>query len=239
MRHAITKMAALHFVAAEPYRERVIAMGEPPERVFLVGGLGVDAICAHQFADRAEVEKSLGFALGSRNLLVTFHPATAETATARAPMRQSCWRRSTRFADIRLIFTLANTDAGGRAINARIKDFVAQHAERSALFASLGSRLYLSCMRLVDGVVGNSSSGLLEAPSLDIGTVNIGDRQKGRLRAASVIDARPREQRSWPRSRPAIRPSFGRGCRACAIPMAMAARPRASCASSRRPSCTA
>ena len=190
MRHAITKMAALHFVAAEPYRLRVIRMGEPPDRVFLVGGLGVDAILHTEFADRMEVESALELALGSRNLLVTFHPATADAE----PASRQCdelLRALEGFVDARLIFTLANADVGGRAINQRIESFVARNPQRSVAVTSLGSRLYLSTMRFVDGIVGNSSSGLLEAPSLHVGTINIGDRQKGRLRANSVIDCSP------------------------------------------------
>jgi UDP-hydrolysing UDP-N-acetyl-D-glucosamine 2-epimerase len=193
MRHAITKMAALHFVAAAPYRDRVIAMGEPPERVFLVGGMGVDAILATDFAGRAEIEARLGMSLGARNLLVTFHPATADAAAGRHC--EELLAALAARADTHLVFTMANTDAGGREINAHLRDFVARHGTRSVLVASLGSRLYLSCMRLVDGIIGNSSSGLLEAPSLAVGTVNIGDRQEGRLSAASVIDCAP-ERRS-------------------------------------------
>ncbi len=190
MRHAITKMAALHFVAAEPYRDRVIAMGEPPERVFLVGGMGIDAIVHTDFADRAALEHRLGLAFGACTLLVTFHPPTADPGAAGRQCAELLAALET-LPDTRVVFTMANTDAGGREINARLAAFVAHHPARSVLVASLGSRLYLSCMRLVDGIVGNSSSGLLEAPSLGVGTVNIGDRQHGRLRAASVIDCLP------------------------------------------------
>ncbi len=190
MRHAMTKMAALHFVAAEPYRDRVIRMGEAPDHVFMVGGLGVDAIKAAKLASRADIEKELRFTFGPRNLLVTFHPATAEKQDAGRQCDELLAALDAN-PEPRLLFTLANADAGGRAVNARIQDFVTNHPGRAAAFASLGSRLYLSCLDQVDGVVGNSSSGLLEAPSFHIGTVNIGDRQKGRLKAASIIDCPP------------------------------------------------
>ena len=190
MRHAITKLSVLHFVAAESYRDRVITMGEPPELVFLVGGMGPDAILRTEFADGAELERSLGMGLGSRNLLITFHPPTAEAGAATLHCEEMLAALEGR-PELHLVFTMANADSGGRQINARLRDFVARNGTRSVLVANMGSRLYLSCMRLVDGVVGNSSSGLIEAPSLGIGTVNIGDRQKGRLRASSVIDCPP------------------------------------------------
>ena len=190
MRHMITKMASLHFVAAAPYRDRVIRMGEHPDRVFLVGGLGVDAIMNTELASRAEIEKVLGFAFGQHNLLVTFHPATAEDESA-GKQCDEVLAALDAIPEPRLLFTLANADAGGREVNRRIQAFIASRPERGTAFASLGSRLYLSCLPCIDGLVGNSSSGLLEAPSFRIGTVNVGDRQKGRLKAASVIDCPP------------------------------------------------
>lgn len=189
-RHAITKLASLHFVAAEPYRKRIIQMGESPDRVFLVGGLGVDAMSRLPLLDRDDVERRLNFRLDSRTLLATIHPATAGAIDSGFECDEMLFALEA-VRDVRLVFTLANADAGGRAINERIRTFVARNPDRSVCFPSLGSQLYFSCLQFVRGLIGNSSSGLLEAPSFHIGTINIGSRQKGRLRSASVIDCEP------------------------------------------------
>jgi len=190
LRHSITKMSHLHFVAAEPYRQRVIQLGEDPDRVFLVGGLGLDSIKRLQLLARPELEASLGMAFAEKNLLITFHPVTLESATASDQMRELL-NALAALDDTRLIFTLPNADNDGRALIDMIEQFVAGHPNARS-YPSLGQLRYLSCMALVDGVVGNSSSGLLEAPSFRKGTVNIGDRQQGRLKAGSVIDCEPR-----------------------------------------------
>ena len=190
IRHSITKMAHLHFVAAEEYGRRVIQLGEQPERVFCVGGLGVDNIQRLELLDRPALEAALAFQLGPRNLLITFHPVTLEHNTSAQQMQELL----TALADLKdthLIFTMPNADTEGRVLFQQIQDFCATHPQARA-YTSLGQLRYLSCLRHVDGVVGNSSSGLTEAPSFSKGTVNIGDRQKGRLRAASVIDCEPR-----------------------------------------------
>ena len=189
IRHSITKMAHLHFVAAEEYRQRVIQLGEHPDRVFFVGGLGIDNIKKLQLLGREELEAVLGFKLGSRNLLVTFHPVTLENASSQIQMRELLAALST-LVDTRIIFTMPNADTDGRVLMDIIEQYVTQHPN-SRVFTSLGQLRYLSCMQYVDGVIGNSSSGLIEAPSFRIGTVNIGDRQRGRLKAASVIDCLP------------------------------------------------
>ena len=189
-RHAVTKMAHLHFVAAEPYRRRVIQLGEAPERVFLVGGLGVDAIGRIALLDRAALEESLDFRLRERNLLVTFHPPTLDEGDAVTQVDALLEALDALGPDTALIFTMPNADNGGRAITARIEDFVRSRANARS-YASLGQLRYFSLLARVDGVVGNSSSGLAEAPSFRVGTVNIGDRQDGRLSAASVIDCAP------------------------------------------------
>jgi GDP/UDP-N,N'-diacetylbacillosamine 2-epimerase (hydrolysing) len=189
IRHSITKMSHLHFVAAEEYRKRVIQLGEDPRRVFLVGGLGVDNIKKRNLLDRAALEASLGIKLGHRNLLITFHPVTLENATSAEQMRELLCALET-LNDTHLIFTMPNADTGGRVLIEMIEVFVANHANANA-FTSLGQLRYLSCIQHVDGVVGNSSSGLTEVPSFAKGTVNIGDRQRGRLKAASVIDCKP------------------------------------------------
>ena len=192
IRHAVTKMSHLHFVAADAYRQRVIQLGEQPERVFLVGGLGIDAIQHTVLLDRAALEASMGVVLGAKNLLITFHPVTLEQQSSEHQMAELLAALGT-LQDTRLIFTMPNADNGSRALGQMVADFVASHPQACA-FASLGQLRYLSCLKLVDGVVGNSSSGLAEAPSLGVGTINIGDRQLGRLKASSVIDCLPQRQ---------------------------------------------
>ncbi|OAJ71041.1 UDP-N-acetyl-D-glucosamine 2-epimerase, UDP-hydrolysing [Methylobacillus sp. MM3] len=192
IRHSITKMSHLHFVAAEEYRRRVVQLGEAPERVFLVGGLGIDNIKRLDLLDRAALEASLDFKLGPKNLLVTFHPVTLEKSTAGAQMTELLAALDA-LEDTHLIFTMPNADTDGRILIAMIEQFVATHPN-ARVYTSLGQMRYLSCISQVDGVVGNSSSGLIEAPSFRKGTVNIGDRQRGRLKAGSVIDCAPDRQ---------------------------------------------
>lgn len=192
IRHAITKMSHLHFVAAAPYRQRVLQLGEQPDRVFLVGGLGVDAIKRLKLLDRNDLEASLGFGLGKRSLLITFHPVTLEIGSAAAQMEELLAALAD-LDDTNLIFTLPNADTDGRVLIKTIEKFVEQHPNARA-YTSLGQLRYLSCVAHVDGVIGNSSSGLIEAPSLKTGTINIGDRQRGRLQATSVINCDPTQQ---------------------------------------------
>ncbi len=192
VRHSITKMSQLHFVAAEEYRRRVIQLGEQPEHVYLVGGLGIDNIRRLKLLDRAALETSLDFKLGQKNLLITFHPVTLETESAVVQMEELLSVLAA-LVDTQLIFTLPNADTDGRALIKMVEHFVAQYSNARA-YTSLGQLLYLSCLAKMDGVVGNSSSGLAEAPSFKKGTVNIGDRQRGRLHAASVINCEPTRQ---------------------------------------------
>ena len=189
IRHSITKMAHLHFVAAEEYRQRVIQMGEHPDRVFLVGGLGVDAIKRLKLLTREELEEALDFKLGPRNLLITFHPVTLEYNTSAHQMGELLVALD-ELEETHLIFTMPNADTDGRVLNQMIQEFCAIRPHAKA-FTSLGQLRYFSSIQHVDGLVGNSSSGLSEAPSFRKGTVNIGDRQKGRLKANSVIDCYP------------------------------------------------
>jgi GDP/UDP-N,N'-diacetylbacillosamine 2-epimerase (hydrolysing) len=189
LRHSITKMSHLHFVAADEYRRRVIQLGEEPRRVFNVGGLGLDGIERLPLLSRAELERTLEFELGGRSLLVTYHPVTLDGADSERQMAELLAALG-ELHDTRLIFTMPNADSGGRTLGAQVREFVARHPN-ARVFTSLGQLRYLSCMRAVDGVVGNSSSGLIEAPALRRGTVNIGDRQRGRLKAGSVIDCAP------------------------------------------------
>lgn len=191
LRHSITKMSHIHFVAAEKYRKRVIQLGECPEQVFTVGGLGVDNIKRLKLMSREELEESLGFKFGEKNLLITFHPVTLENATSARQMEELLLALS-KLNNTHFIFTLPNADTGGREIINIIDEFVKTHPNAQA-YTSLGQVRYLSCVAQVDGVVGNSSSGLLEVPSFKKGTINIGDRQRGRLKAASVIDCEPNQ----------------------------------------------
>ncbi|WP_277656583.1 UDP-N-acetylglucosamine 2-epimerase [Seleniivibrio woodruffii] len=188
-RHSITKMSHLHFTAAEDYRRRVIQLGEDPARVFNVGGMGAAAISRMKLMEREELEKSLGFGLGDKYIVVTFHPVTLDSTPEEEQLGQLL-RALDRF-DGKIIFTGANADAGGTVINRMLAEYVANSGGRAAAFDSLGMQRYLSAVRHAYAVVGNSSSGLAEAPSLKTPTINIGCRQAGRLRAQSVIDCEP------------------------------------------------
>ena len=193
IRHSITKMSHLHFVAAEEYRRRVIQLGEQPERVFLVGGLGIDAIKQIKLLDRVALEESLGFKFGPRNLLITFHPVTLEGQISSGQQIAELLAALGELDDTHLLFTMPNADTGGRELAAMLNQFAATR-QNVRVYTSLGQLRYLSCMKYVDAVVGNSSSGLAEAPSMGIATINIGDRQKGRLSASSVINCEPTQQ---------------------------------------------
>lgn len=186
IRHSITKMAHLHFVAAEEYRRRVIQLGENPERVFLVGGFGLDNINNLPLLDRDMLEESLDFKFGKKNFLITFHPVTLDNASSLQQMEALLEVLKT-LDETHFIFTMPNADPDNRVIVDKINEFVATCANAKA-YTSLGQSRYLSCLQYVDAVVGNSSSGLIEVPSFKKGTINIGDRQRGRLKAKSVID---------------------------------------------------
>ena len=190
IRHSITKMSHLHFVAAEEYRKRVIQLGEHPDRVFQVGGLGIDNISRLSLLSQEALEESLDFSLGEFNLLITFHPVTLEQNTSGQQMKELLAALK-QLEMTHLIFTMPNADTDSRVLFGMIEEFVQQHPERAKAFTSLGQLRYLSCLKYVDAVVGNSSSGFAEAPSFKIGTINIGERQSGRIKAASVIDCEP------------------------------------------------
>jgi GDP/UDP-N,N'-diacetylbacillosamine 2-epimerase (hydrolysing) len=192
IRHAVSKMSHYHFVSTEEYRRRVIQLGEAPERVFTVGGLGLDSLRNIRLLPRDALESELGFKFMTRNLLVTFHPVTLEKNTAAAEFGELLAALES-LKDTGLIFTLPNADTDGRQLIRMVEEFVARRPHAKA-FPSLGQLNYLSCMQEVDGVVGNSSSGLIEAPSLRKATINIGVRQAGRIKAASVIDCLPQRQ---------------------------------------------
>lgn len=188
IRHSITKMSSLHFTSTEIYRKRVVQLGEHPERVFNVGALGIEIIKESKLLSIDETERKLGVPLKNRSALVTFHPATLSESSAEIQFAEII-KALRSFPDMNLIFTYSNSDAGGRVVNEMIKAFVKEDTKKRVVFASMGQKLYLSTLSFCDLIIGNSSSGLIEAPSLHIPTVNIGDRQKGRVRADSVIDA--------------------------------------------------
>jgi GDP/UDP-N,N'-diacetylbacillosamine 2-epimerase (hydrolysing) len=190
IRHSITKMSHLHFTAAKEYRRRVIQLGEDPARVFNVGGLGIDNIRKLKLMSREEFEDSINFELSSKNLLVTFHPVTLEHETA-GDQFQNLLNALDELEDTKFIFTKPNADTEGRIIIKMIDGYVFENGHKAIAFTSLGQLRYLSALKFVDACVGNSSSGLAEAPTFKIGTINMGDRQRGRLKADSVIDCEP------------------------------------------------
>lgn len=186
-RHCITKMSYLHFTATEEYRQRVIQLGEDPSRVFNVGAIGVENIKTLTLLSKEEVENSINFKLGEKFVLATYHPVTLESNTSEEQFR-NLLDALDEFKDLKIIFTKANSDNDGRIINKMIEDYANKNKEKAIAFASMGQLKYLSAMKYCSAVVGNSSSGIVEAPSLKVPTVNIGDRQKGRIQAESTIN---------------------------------------------------
>ena len=187
IRHSVTKMAHVHFVATGTFRRRVIQLGEHPDRVFNVGAPGLDYLRRLDLMNQEKLEESLDFELGDPTFLITYHPATLQEVSPEESIGRLL-KALGNFPEARFIFTKANADTGGRIINRRISDFVEEHGDRARLYDSLGQRRYLSALNHVDVVIGNSSSGVIEAPAIPVPTVNIGTRQEGRPRAKSVID---------------------------------------------------
>lgn len=193
IRHAVTKMAHLHFVAAEPYRKRILQMGEQPERVVIAGAIGLDNIKRLKLLSREELEQSIGFSLGTSFFLVTYHPVTLNSSGPRKAMEELL-KSLDAFPDVRIVFTKPNADTDGRLICAMIDAYAALHSSRVVAVTSLGQVRYLSALAHTAMVIGNSSSGIIEAPAFHKPTINIGDRQKGRLRAGTVIDCAERSE---------------------------------------------
>lgn len=187
IRHAVSKMSNLHFTSTEEYRKRVLQLGEEPETVFNVGALGVENISKIKLMDRKEFENSIGFKLRSQNLMITFHPVTLDNESSIHHV-DSLLQALGEFPEVGLIMTYPNSDSEGREIIKRLKEFVKDIGERAVLFESLGQFRYFSALQYVDAVVGNSSSGIIEVPSFNIPTLNIGNRQSGRIAANSVIN---------------------------------------------------
>lgn len=190
IRHSITKMSHLHFTSTEEYRRRVIQLGEEPKRVFNVGAIGLDNIKRLKLLSKKALEKELNFKFNKYNLLVTFHPVTLENNTSKKYF-QDLLSVLDELTNTNMIFTKTNADTNGRIINELVDEYISANHNKAIAFTSMGQLRYLSAMQFVDAVVGNSSSAIIEAPSFKIGTINIGDRQKGRVRAKSIIDCQP------------------------------------------------
>ena len=187
IRHSITKMSHLHFTSTEEYRRRVIQLGEQPDRVFYVGALGVENIKKLPLMDKKAIEKEIDFEIDGNTILVTYHPVTLGKRTAKDDIEDFIGALEER-KDLRVIFTMPNSDTGGQVIVDAVNGFVERNAHRAKAYKSLGVVRYLSVMKQVAAVVGNSSSGLLEVPSFGVPTLNIGDRQNGRIAAKSVLN---------------------------------------------------
>lgn len=194
IRHAITKLSFLHFTSTQEYRDRVIQMGESPDRVFWTGALGVDNISRENLMTLQELEESLGHKLGRHFLLVTFHPVTKEPGEARLQIGNLLKALESYIYRGKILFTLPNSDTDGRAIAELIKDWAKKHSDQVVVLSSLGRKRYYSAIALCEGVVGNSSSGLIEVPYFRKPTLNIGNRQKGRAQGNTVVNCEPTEE---------------------------------------------
>lgn len=192
-RHSITKMSHIHFAATNEYANRIIQLGEEPRRVFNVGGTSIENIKKLNLLSKEEFEKSIDFRLAKKNILITFHPVTLENSSAREQFSEIL-KALDGLEDTNFIFTKANSDTDGDVINKMIDEYVSENSQKAVAFASLAQLRYLSAIKFIDIVLGNSSSGLLEVPSFKKATINIGDRQKGRARASSVIDVMPAKE---------------------------------------------
>lgn len=193
IRHSITKMSSIHFTANKKYRDRVIQLGEHPSRVFNVGGLGVDAIKKTKIYSKSELEKKFKFKFKKNNLLITFHPVTVEKRSSPVYINELL-KSLNKLKNTNLFFTMPNADKDNLLIVKKIREFQAKNLRNVFFYKSLGIKNYYSFLTYIDGVLGNSSSGIIEAPSFKIGTINIGDRQKGRLFASSIISCKPRKE---------------------------------------------
>lgn len=192
IRHAISKMSHLHFTSTEAYRNRIIQLGEQPERVFNVGAIGIENIKHIPVMSKEELDASLNFKMGDKCIIVTYHPVTLEENSAEQQSEALLSALDT-LENYKIIFTYPNSDTNGRVIIEKINEYVAAHPENAKAWPSLGLKRYLSTMHFVTAAVGNSSSGIIEVPSFGIPTLNIGDRQKGRIVAESVLNCEATE----------------------------------------------
>ena len=217
IRHSITKMSYLHFTSTEQYRSRVIQLGENPERVFYVGALGVENIKKINLMTKEELEKSIHFEIDENTVVVTYHPVTLENNTVEEQFL-NLLKVLDRNPKIRMIFTKANADTNGRIVNELIDKYAAQNSERACAFVSLGQKRYLSALKYCRIVIGNSSSGIIEAPSFGKPIINIGDRQKGRICADSVINCGYTQQEIQQAMETALTEEFENKARNCRNP---------------------
>lgn len=208
-RHSVTKMSSLHFTSTAEYRRRVIQLGEQPASVFNVGAIGLDNIKRAQFPGRAELAAELGLGLSERLACVTFHPAIFERAAPAAQLKE-LFSALDRFPGLQVVFTLPNADRGAEELIRGIRAYVKKHPARVSAFTSLGALRYLALLKHSKVVIGNSSSGIIEAPSMKIPTVNIGARQEGRVRPASVIDCPAEAKAIAAAIKKALSPDFAR-----------------------------
>lgn len=217
IRHSITKMSYLHFTSTEQYRNRVIQLGENPERVFYVGALGVENIKKINLMTKEELERSIHFEIDENTVVVTYHPVTLENNTVEEQFL-NLLEVLDRNPKIRMIFTKANADTNGRIVNKLIDKYAAQNSERACAFVSLGQKRYLSALKYCRIVIGNSSSGIIEAPSFGKPIINIGDRQKGRICADSVINCGYTQQEIQQAMETALTEEFENKARNCRNP---------------------
>lgn len=217
IRHSITKMSYLHFTSTEQYRNRVIQLGENPERVFYVGALGVENIKKINLMPKEELERSIHFEIDENTVIVTYHPVTLENNTVEEQFL-NLLEVLDRNPKIRMIFTKANADTNGRIVNELIDKYAAQNSERACAFMSLGQKRYLSALKYCRIVIGNSSSGIIEAPSFGKPIINIGDRQKGRICADSVINCGYTQQEIQQAMETALTKEFENKARNCRNP---------------------
>ena len=217
IRHSITKMSYLHFTSTEEYRRRVIQLGENPERVFCVGAIGVENIKKINLMTKEELERSIHFEIDENTVIVTYHPVTLENNTVEEQFL-NLLEVLDRNPKIRMIFTKANADTNGRLVNELIDKYAAQNSERACAFMSLGQKRYLSALKYCRIVIGNSSSGIIEAPSFGKPIINIGDRQKGRICADSVINCGYTQQEIQRAMETALTEEFENKARNCRNP---------------------
>lgn len=217
IRHSITKMSYLHFTSTEEYRRRVIQLGENPERVFCVGAIGVENIKKINLMTKEELERSIHFEIDENTVIVTYHPVTLENNTVEEQFL-NLLEVLDRNPKIRMIFTKANADTNGRIVNELIDKYAAQNSERACAFTSLGQKRYLSALKYCRIVIGNSSSGIIEAPSFGKPIINIGDRQKGRICADSVINCGYTQQEIQRAMETALTEEFENKARNCRNP---------------------
>lgn len=217
IRHAITKMSQIHFVSAEPYRRRLIQMGEAPDRVHLTGALALDNIARLDFMSRVALEESLGVSLGSPFFLVTYHPVTLDDVGSKRGL-EAMLEALDDFPQATIIMTGVNADPGHLEIDRMMQGYAKRHKDRVHCFSSLGQRRYLSAMKLAQVVIGNSSSGIFEAAALSTPSVNIGSRQDGRLRGASIIDCAENTQVIRDAITTALSPTFTKNLAGQSVP---------------------